>query len=302
MIVYCYTNKTNGKKYIGVTSRTMEEREKSHLYEAYNEKSETYNTPFKRAIRKYGIDGFERTILHSDVTQEQASALERCYIEEFKTYYKYQNSNGYNATLGGELTISSPKDKVVQVDINTYEKLYTYDSVTEAENKYGRGIWESCNRVLNIPHGYMWYYEKDFLNMTNEQIKEDINTRLGRIVQLTMNGEFVKIWDGSTQAGQELKTNQRNISSCCLGKRKSANGYMWMFFSDYIKNGAKEYSTNKDRSKKIGQYSKEGELIKIFDSATLASKETGTCLSSISNVCKGKRNIANGFKWKYITN
>lgn len=29
--IYCYTNKINGKKYIGITSRSMKERE-THIY------------------------------------------------------------------------------------------------------------------------------------------------------------------------------------------------------------------------------------------------------------------------------
>lgn len=162
MIVYCYTNKINGKKYIGITSRTMEERKQSHIYEAYNEKSLVYDTPFKRAIRKYGIDGFEEKILHENVTQEQASALEQYYIEEYKTYYKYQNSNGYNATIGGEFTVSQPRDRVIQVDPNTYKVIKTFSSVTEAERLVGDGIFEACNRIINIPHKTCWYYEKDF--------------------------------------------------------------------------------------------------------------------------------------------
>ena len=60
MIVYCYTNKINNKKYIGITSRSLEEREQNHLYEAYNKNSLTYNVPFKRAIRKYGIESFKK--------------------------------------------------------------------------------------------------------------------------------------------------------------------------------------------------------------------------------------------------
>lgn len=301
MIVYCYTNKTNGKKYIGITSRTIEERKQSHLYEAYNENSLTYNTPFKRAIRKYGIEGFEEELLHENITQEQASALERYYIEEYKTYYKYQNSNGYNATLGGEFVIAQPKDRVIGVNPNTYEKELVFNSVTEAQRRYGRGIYECCNRLIHIPFGYVWYYEKDFLSMTREELEDDICTRLNKIVQLEKDGSFVRSWIGSTEASEALGLNQANISSCCLGDRQSCGGYMWMHYIDYKENGARKYdSTKEDRSKKIAQCDKDGNIIKVFSSATQASKETSTCLSSISNVCKGKRTFANGYKWKYI--
>lgn len=33
-LIYCYTNKTNYKKYIGITSRSIEEREANHIYES----------------------------------------------------------------------------------------------------------------------------------------------------------------------------------------------------------------------------------------------------------------------------
>ena len=121
MIVYCYTNKLNGKKYIGITSRSLDEREKSHLYEAYNKNLSTYNVPFKRAIRKYGIDNFDKAILYVCDSFDEACEKEKFYIEKYKTYYKYKNSNGYNATIGGDY-ISCPKDKVYQIDIDKYKK------------------------------------------------------------------------------------------------------------------------------------------------------------------------------------
>ena len=51
-LIYCYTNKINNKKYIGITRRTLEQREKNHISEAYNYNSPKYHTPFKCAIRK----------------------------------------------------------------------------------------------------------------------------------------------------------------------------------------------------------------------------------------------------------
>ena len=51
--------------------------------------------------------------------------------------------------------------------------------------------------------------------------------------------------------------------------------------------------------KEIEQYSKDGEYIKTWTSATEASKSLQIDLSHIGNVCKGKRATAGGYVWKY---
>ena len=54
--IYCITNKTNLKKYIGQTSKTVEDRMKTHKY-TYKKKR-TWDFPLYRAMRKYGFDSF----------------------------------------------------------------------------------------------------------------------------------------------------------------------------------------------------------------------------------------------------
>ena len=49
----------------------------------------------------------------------------------------------------------------------------------------------------------------------------------------------------------------------------------------------------------MSQYIMEGKLITTFSSAADACKELGICSSGIIKVCKGKRNKAGGFRWKY---
>lgn len=51
--------------------------------------------------------------------------------------------------------------------------------------------------------------------------------------------------------------------------------------------------------KKVYQYNKDFTLIKIFGSITEASEETQIILSSISEVCRGKRKTAGGYIWSF---
>jgi group I intron endonuclease len=51
--------------------------------------------------------------------------------------------------------------------------------------------------------------------------------------------------------------------------------------------------------KKIGQYTLDGDLIKIYDSLHQLERDTGYFRSAITNYLKGKSNYCYGFIWKY---
>jgi len=47
--------------------------------------------------------------------------------------------------------------------------------------------------------------------------------------------ELINTFDGIKDAAEKYKYSPSNISSCCRGERKKANGYSWMFYEDYLK-------------------------------------------------------------------
>ena len=53
MFIYLITNTITGKNYVGQTKRSLDQRFKSHLYEAEKMK---YNMYLHNSIRKYGKD------------------------------------------------------------------------------------------------------------------------------------------------------------------------------------------------------------------------------------------------------
>ena len=94
-IIYKITNTLNGKSYIGFSSRTLEQRWKSHLEESTSIKHR--NIKFKRAIRKYGDNAWSKEVLAEIEDEKAAKVLEQHYIQKFDTF-----KNGYNSTLGGD--------------------------------------------------------------------------------------------------------------------------------------------------------------------------------------------------------
>lgn len=59
----------------------------------------------------------------------------------------------------------------------------------------------------------------------NERVAKSLSKR---VLQFTKEGEFVKEWPSIHEAGRN-GFNQGHVWSCCIGKRKSANGYNWRY-------------------------------------------------------------------------
>jgi group I intron endonuclease len=89
--IYRFTNKLNGKVYIGKTV-DIEDRYRQHIRSAKNKPSQAIHF----AIAKYGIENFTFDILHkADVSM--LDELEMAEIEKHNSYH-----DGYNNTHGGE--------------------------------------------------------------------------------------------------------------------------------------------------------------------------------------------------------
>lgn len=299
-VVYCCTNKLNNKKYIGITCRPLKERIQQHIRESQKKDSETYNTPFKRAIRKYGIDNFEISILEENLNQEEASEKEKYYIKKLKTYFRYAKSQGYNATIGGEFSIIIPKDRVVQLDIYSGKKINVFASVTEAEDLFCRGVWECVHKRTFTANGFCWLYEKEYLTMTDKDLFDYVNICCKRIIQFDLNGNILNIFDGPLDAASKLNISQGNISMVIAKQRCSCNNFVFMYYEDYIKNGFSIKKNNQDRSKPILQLDENKNIIKEYKSATEAANIFNTKVANISSSIKRGTKSA-GYYWQYKT-
>ena len=53
-------------------------------------------------------------------------------------------------------------------------------------------------------------------------------------------------------------------------------------------------------SKKVAQYTKSGELVKIYPSSREAERQTGFLRSNICTVCRKEKGTVYGYKWRYV--
>lgn len=89
-LIYMYTS-PSGKTYIG---KTLEHREARRKYEHAYTASKGSKTGFHNAIRKYGIDSFDYTVLMRGIPDAIINGLEIIYIS--------LHSPEYNITTGGD--------------------------------------------------------------------------------------------------------------------------------------------------------------------------------------------------------
>lgn len=202
--IYLITNKINHKKYIGKTSYSIEVRWEQHKRDSLKEKCEI--RPLYRAMRKYGIDNF---------CIEQIEECDINVLEEREQYWiKYYDTykNGYNATLGGDGAILYDYDGIIQ-------KYLTLHSIQDVANTFG------CHR--DTVHDIL--IANDIPIISGQLVSKEKTSK--PILQYTKNRDFVKEYPSATEAARQMggENYMPNISRCANGKRKTANGFIWMW-------------------------------------------------------------------------
>ena len=73
------------------------------------------------------------------------------------------------------------------------------------------------------------YHQNDPIR-NNKVSKANTNGKCSKpIIQLTLDGEFVREWKSATEVQRQLGFSQGYICWCCKGKYKTAYGYIWRY-------------------------------------------------------------------------
>ena len=133
--IYCYTNKQNGKKYVGQTNN-IKRRYRQHKEDSFtNYNDARYNQAIHCAIRKYGLDNFDFEILEvlENKTSEEVNERETYWIREKSSLAP----NGYNLKAIGEANRGRNSSSLSDADKNEIRRrLREKESIREIAEDY----------------------------------------------------------------------------------------------------------------------------------------------------------------------
>ena len=196
--VYVHKNNINGKRYVGITSKSKPEH-RWNSGRGYKE-----NPHFISAIEKYGWNNFEHIILYDNLTEIDAKSMECALIKEWKTQ---DTRYGYNMTSGGDGTPGC------------YPSVETRQKLSEARRKENLSEETLTRRSMALKG-----------RKFSESHKKKIGESNSKPVSMySKNGVLLKTFPSARAAEVLLGISHSHISQCCNNKRNSTGGYLWKF-------------------------------------------------------------------------
>jgi Mor family transcriptional regulator len=246
MYVYETTNLVNGKKYIGVS--------------VTKNNSDNYlgsGVLLKRAIKKYGVENFNKTIIKNFSSEEEARNYERVLIDELdaindKNYYNLV-AGGFGGGVKNHLVTDETKQKIsnshkgkklsrkqvigmakstLQYDLdgNFIKEFETKaDAENEINSKMNRLIGDKICRIK----GFLWKYKNGDIEQkiqSSKNLDRDKKNKLSKIVGKLSKEEAINLVKDKEIGLTYLELSKKyGVSKSCAYEIVTGKTYKWIW-------------------------------------------------------------------------
>jgi group I intron endonuclease len=209
-IVYKVTNQETGKSYIGVTTRSIEERKADHIQKA----TKGTGSYFQEAIGTYPLNAFSWQQIDTANSINELAEKEKQYILQYNS-----QEQGYNSDCGGGF------NKIVyQFDLEG-NLIASFNGLKEIQLTLGHDKRRVSNASLTatVWKGSYWSYS------LNNTFKPSVDNRKKQVIQYSLDREILARYNSVAEASLETGISKTSISRCCRGERKSSSGFLWKY-------------------------------------------------------------------------
>lgn len=194
----------DGKVYIGATGKSPRVR--------WNYGYGYRNSNFYSAIREWGWNNILHEIIATGLSENQAYELEEKLIAEHDAT---NPDKGYNLATGRGTT-------GVVISEQTRQRLIT--------SHLGKKNPHTSEWNKNIRKGNLGKKNPHAGVRRSAGCREKIaKVHSKKVEQYDLNLNLIRVYDSLRSAEKETNIKNQNISACCLGKTKTAGGYVWKY-------------------------------------------------------------------------
>ena len=201
--IYMWTS-PSGQSYIG---QSVDLQKRKYAFLRFGDRYG--GQKINRARKKYNNKRYWKYKVLEYCDIDKLDERERYYINLYDTM-----NNGYNCESGGnenKIVSDESKQKLSEAKKGKY--------CGENNPMWGKHFTEEQKRKMSDKKKGLYDGAK--------------HPRAYPIVQLTLDGEFIKEYGCAKEAENELGINHRGIGRCVSGKLTKSHGFKWMKATDY---------------------------------------------------------------------
>jgi len=219
--IYKIANKFNDKVYIGRTNNTIT-RWTRHKQEYKNMFGK--HPALHSAMKKYDINNFTFEIINSyNCTLDEIILVEEEYISKYNSY-----KNGYNSIntgIGGPIMRGedNPLSKLSNNEADEIFELLLKSNMPQVEIAKQYDVATTTISAINT--GRLRY---------NTKIQYPIRKNSKRVIQLTLDKEYIATHNSMRQAATAVNGQAINISKAVRGILNKHKKFKWVLEKDYI--------------------------------------------------------------------